>query len=111
MVCHPNRTFPLKELEWESQNRLPFSPHYQTISSLTSDPWPTAPVLAGYKWVVPEPYVCLTSIWHVLLLILTLCGVDESLGLHSLHLISFLGWALSSSIHLQSPFTSGLWVN
>ena len=25
---------------------------------------------------------------------LTLCGVDESLGLHSLHLASSLGWAL-----------------
>ena len=25
---------------------------------------------------------------------LTLCGVDESLGLHSLRLVSSLGWAL-----------------
>ena len=25
---------------------------------------------------------------------LTLCGVDESLGLHSLHLVSSLGWVL-----------------
>ena len=25
---------------------------------------------------------------------LTFCGVDESLGLHSLHLVSSLGWVL-----------------
>ena len=25
---------------------------------------------------------------------LTLCGMDESLGLHSLHLVSSLGWVL-----------------
>ena len=49
MASHPSRTFLLKELEQESQNRLPYSPHHQTIPSLTSNPWPTIPVLAGYK--------------------------------------------------------------
>ena len=49
VICHPSRTFLLKELKREPQNKLPPSPHYQTISSLTSDSWPTAPVLAGYK--------------------------------------------------------------
>ena len=61
VVCHPSRTFPLKELERESHNRFSPSPYRQTIPSLTSDPWPTSPVLAGYKWVVFEPYACSTS--------------------------------------------------
>ena len=69
VVCHSSKTFSPKKLEQESQNRLPPSPHRQTILSLTSNPWPTTPVLAGYKWVVPEPCACSTSIWHVLLLI------------------------------------------
>ena len=61
VVCHPNRTFPLKVLEQESQNSLSLSPHRQTIPSLTSDPWLTNPILAGYKWVVFEPCACSTS--------------------------------------------------
>ena len=137
MICHPNRTFPPKELERESQNRLPLSPHRQTIPSLTSDPWPTAPVLAWYKWVVPKPCACFTPMWvHGLsavnvfaitcgfvwsrctfyCLFLTLYDVDES---RSSFFASrfFFGmslawvWALSSSINPLSPFTSDLWVN
>ena len=61
VVCRPSRTFSLKGLEQEPQNRLSPSPHCQTIPSLTSDPWPTTPVLAEYKWVVPEPHACPTS--------------------------------------------------
>ena len=115
VICHPSRTSPLKELVWKSQNRLPPSPYRQTISSFTSDPWPTAPILAGYKWVVPGPYACSTLIWIPSLsavhafaiacgffwfccvfccLFLTLCGVDESFGLHSLYIVSSLGWVL-----------------
>ena len=63
VVCHPSKTFPLKELERESLNRLPPSLHRQTIPSLTSDPWPTALALAWYKWVVPEPCACSTFMW------------------------------------------------
>ena len=61
VICHPSRTFLLKELEQEPQNRLPRSPCRQTIPFLTSNPWPTAPVLARYKWVVPKPCACSTS--------------------------------------------------
>ena len=61
VVCHSSKTFPPKKLEREPQNRLPPSPHHQTIPSLTSDPWPITLVLAGYKWMVPEPYACSTS--------------------------------------------------
>ena len=63
VVCHPSKTFPLKELGWEPQNRLISSPHRKTIPSLTSDLWTTAPILAGYKWVVPKPYAYSTPIW------------------------------------------------
>ena len=49
VVCHLSRIFPLQELEWEPQNKLPYSPHHQIIPSLTFDPWPTSPVLVGYK--------------------------------------------------------------
>ena len=66
MVCHSSRIFPPKELERESQNRLLLSPHRQTIPSLTSDPWPIAPVLAWYRWVVPKPYACSTPTLCVL---------------------------------------------
>ena len=62
VIYHPSRTFPPKEPEQESQNRLLPSPHRQTIPFLTSDPQPIAPVLAGYKWVVLEPCACPTPI-------------------------------------------------
>ena len=48
---------------------------------------------------------------------LTFCGMNEFLGLHSLHLISFFGlglvwvWVLLPSIRPLSFFTSGLWDN
>ena len=63
VVCHSSKRFLPKKLEREPQNRLPPSPHRQTIPSLTSDPWPIALVLARYKWVVLEPYACSTSMW------------------------------------------------
>ena len=63
VVYHPSRTFLPKELEREFQNRLPPSPHRQTIPFLISDPWLTVLVLAGYKWVVPEPCPCSTPMW------------------------------------------------
>ena len=62
VVCHSNRTFPPKEFKWKPQNRLPPSPHHQAIPSLTSDSWPTTPVLAGYRLVVSEPYACSPSL-------------------------------------------------
>ena len=54
VVCHPSRTFLLKELDWKPQKRLFPSPHHQTILSLTFDPWPITLVLARKKWVVPK---------------------------------------------------------
>ena len=112
VVCHPSKTFPPKEFEREPQNMLSLSSHHQTIPSLTSDLWPTTPILAGYKLVVPKPYVCFTSICvHGLSAIhafamtyrlvctfyysfLTFCGMNESLIFHSLCITSLLGWAL-----------------
>ena len=60
--CHLSKTSPPKVLERESQNRLTPSSYRQTIPYFTSDPWPTDPVLVGYKWVVPGPYVRSTPI-------------------------------------------------
>ena len=60
VVCPPSRTYPPKEFEQESQNRLSLSPHRQTILSLASYPWPTILVLAWYKLLVPEPCACST---------------------------------------------------
>ena len=114
MICHPSRTFPPKELEQESHNRLPPSPHHQTISSLTSGPWPTTPVLARYKWVclslvhAPLPcksMVCLSFMHlplsvslsglavHLFCLFLTFCGMGES-GSSFFAFVSFLGCVL-----------------
>ena len=48
---------------------------------------------------------------------LTFCGVGESLGLHSLHLVSSLGWVLLGcgplflSIRPLSLFALGLWAD
>ena len=64
VVCHPSKTFLLKEIERELQNRLSPSPYHHTMPFLTSDSWPTTLALARYKWVVPEPYECSTSM-HV----------------------------------------------
>ena len=120
MVCHSNMTFPPKELERESQNKLPPSLHYQTIPSLTSNPWPTTPVLAGYKWVVPEPYACsvpmCVSLRVSVAYFLTLCGVDESgSSFFTSNFFSGLGltWscALSFSIRPLFSFTVGLWAD
>ena len=112
VVCHLSRTFFPKEFEQEPQNRLSPSPHRQTIPSLTSDPWPTIPILAGYKLVVPEPYACSISIcvhclsvahafamtWKLVCAFccsfLISCGLNGFLSLCSLWLASFLGWAL-----------------
>ena len=63
VAYHPSTIFPLKEFEREPQNKLSPSPHHQTISFLTSNPWPTTHVLVGYKLVVPRPYVCSTSVY------------------------------------------------
>ena len=115
VVCHPNRTFPPKELKRESKNRLLPSPYRQTIPSLTSDPWPTAPILAVYKWwclsLVRAPLLCESMACLLFMHLpwpgglsglcctfcysfLTSCGMDESLGLHSLYLSLSLGWVL-----------------
>ena len=112
VVCHSSRTFLPKVLKRKAQNKLSPSSYRQTISSLTSDPWPIIPVLAGCKWVVLEPYACSTSMcvhglstvhafamtWGLFCMFyysfLTSCGMDECLGFHSLCLNSFLGWVL-----------------
>ena len=112
VVCHPSRTFPPKDFKRETQNRLPLSPHCQTIPSLTSDPWPTTPILARYRLVVPEPCACSTSVciqslsathafamaWRLVCAFccsfLTSCGVNRFLSLYSLWLASFKGWVL-----------------
>ena len=115
VVCHPSRTFLLKELERKPQKRLFPSPHHQTILSFTFDPWPITLVLARKKWVVPSlvhtplPFMsmacflfmhspwpgglsgfCYTFCYSFL----TSCGVDESLDFHSLYLASSLAWVL-----------------
>ena len=63
VVCHPSKTFPPKEFEREPQNMLSPSSHCQTIPSLTSDLWPTTPILAEYKLVVPKPCACSTFVY------------------------------------------------
>ena len=112
VVCHPSKTFPLKEFEQELQNRLSLSPHHQTMPSLTSDPWLTTPVLAGYRLIVLGPCACSTSVYvqslsaaHTFSMdwrfIYAFCcsflisyGVNYFLILHSLWLASSKGWAL-----------------
>ena len=114
MVCHLSKTFPLKEFKRDPLNRLFYSLHHQTIPSLTFDPWLTALVLVGYKWwclglmraLLPyESITCLvfpslplpaglSSPTMCSIACLTLYGVDELLGPHYLHLVSFLGWVL-----------------
>ena len=58
--------------------RAPFL--YESIACLVFKRLPLPIVLSG-------PAACSVAC-------LTCCGVDESLGLHSLHLVSSLGWVL-----------------
>ena len=63
VVCHPNRTFPPKEPEQESQNRFFPSPYCQTMPSYV---WPMTsphPVLTRYRLVMPGPCTCFTSMY------------------------------------------------
>ena len=86
MVCHPSRTFPLKELEREPQNRLPpFSPPLDhTLSYL----WPMAHracigwVQVGGAWILcmfhshVSPWlVCYSCVCHCLWVCLVLLHV------------------------------------
>ena len=87
------------------------SPHRQTVHSLTSNPWPTIPILARYRLVMLGPCACSTFVYvqslstthafamdwrfvHVFYhAFLASCGVNYFLILHSLCLASFKGRA------------------
>ena len=136
VVCHPSKTFSSKELEWEPQNQLPLLP--------TTRPYPLLPLThvplplhwlstsRGCLSLVHAPLSCesmacllfmrlpwlggLSGLCYMFCCsFLTSCGVNESLDLHSLYLISLFElvwvWALLSSVWPLSFFTSGLWVN
>ena len=136
VVCHPNKTFSSKELEWEPKNQLPLLP--------TTRPYPLLPLTHGplrLHWLstsrgclslVHAPLSCesmacllfmrlpwpggLSGLCYMFCCsFLTSCGVNESLGLHSLYLISLfeLVWvqAFLPSVWPLSFFTSGLWVS
>ena len=63
VICHPSRTFPLKELEWEPQNRLiPFPPLPNHILSYL---WPMThlPCIGWAQVSGAWAYVCSTPIW------------------------------------------------
>ena len=112
VVCHPNRTFPPKEFEWEPQNRLPLVP--------TAGPYPLLPLahdppflywLGTCWWCLSLVHAPLPCVSKVCLLFMRLpwprgssmCSAIHSwplvawidfLILHSLWLALFKGWAL-----------------
>ena len=95
VVCHPSKTFFLKGLEQEPQNRLSPSPHHQTLPTLTSDPWPTTLVLAEYKQVVPESYAYSTSMCiH---------------GLSAIHVFAMTQWFVWPLLHILLLILDFLW--
>ena len=129
VVCYLSRTFPPNEFEWEPHNRLLPSPHSQTTPSLTFGPWPTTPVLVGYKLVVPESCVCSTSMcvyglfaahafamtWRLICTFcwsfLTSCGMNGSLSLRffffffiNVLLPSWAGPYLIVGFYFSNPF-------
>ena len=63
VICHPSRTFPLKESEQEPQNRFFPSPHRQTMLSYLWLMTSPCPVLAGYRLVMSGPCVCLSFMY------------------------------------------------
>ena len=71
------------------------------------------PMFLRSPWLKGLSGLCCTFCYSFL----TSCGMDESLGLHSLHLISFFGlgltciWALFPSVRPLSFFTFSLWVD
>ena len=91
VICHPNKTLPPKELKQKPLNRLPPSPHHWTIPFLTSDLWPTAPVLTRYKWGMPIPCACSTFI----------C-------VHGLSVVHALPWPEGLSVVHALPWPRGL---
>ena len=61
VVCHPSRTYLLKGLGQESQNRsflLSPPPNHTPFSSYLWPMAPPRPILAGYRLVVPGPCAC-----------------------------------------------------
>ena len=123
VIHHPSRTFPPKDFEREPQNRLSHSSHRQTKPSLSSDPWLTTFVMAGYRLVVLKPCACSTSMcvhglsathafamtWRLIctfyFLILTSCGVNGSLSLRSYVLLpSWTGPCLIVGHYFSNPF-------
>ena len=113
VVCHLNRKFPLKESEREPQNKLSLLPIARLYPSLTSDPWPTILVLAGYRLVVPGLCACSTFVYvkslfaaHTFAMVwrfiyafyhssLTFYGMNCFLIFHSLLVYSFQGLGLA----------------
>ena len=63
VVCHPSRTFSLKELEQEPQNRLSSLPTTRPYPFLLLTHDPPLPVLAGYRLVMFGPCACTTSVY------------------------------------------------
>ena len=130
MRCHPNRTFLPIELEREPKNRFSFLP---TARPHLSYLWPVAhfPCIGWIQvngvWAL---CACPTSIWvhcfsgfHAFAIAFRIwylfnsCGINEFLGLHSLHLISSSGWILlecglsllnSAHVPFFLPFVHGL---
>ena len=109
VVCHPNRTFPSKELSRNPRIGFPLSPLSEhTLLPLTHDPPP--PILTRYRLVKSRPCTCSTSvcvqnvptmfavIWRLLYTFcrpsLTFYGVSYFLIPHSLWLIPFKSRAL-----------------
>ena len=62
-ICHPSRTFSLKELEKEPQNRLSSLPTTRPYPFLPLTHDPPLPVLAGYRLVMFGPCACTTSVY------------------------------------------------
>ena len=63
VVCHPNKTFPLKELEQEPHNRFSLLPTARPYPPLPLTHDPQLPVLARYRLVMSRPYACSTFVY------------------------------------------------
>ena len=70
VVCYPSRTFHPKEPEQKPQNKFFPSPHRQTMSFLTSDPWPATSyigwVQVGDAWVLRVLHIFRLLLMHLL---------------------------------------------
>ena len=106
VACYPSRTFPPKEPEQKPQNKFFPSPYRQTISSLTSDPWPTTSYIG---WVQASDAWVLRVLHLLCLLLMHLSWSRDWSILSVVHFWLLIAWVVFRSAILYDLLLFGGW--